>query len=79
MLPGRLTFRHKNINSIGFCVGRPASVIAGIAVCGVVDDEATVSLGTRLGADGDTSSRCVVVYHVLVVVPEHVLRRRRAL
>ena len=48
-------------------------------MCGVVDDEAAVRLGTRLGADGDTASRCVVVDHVLVVVPEYVLWRGRAL
>lgn len=48
-------------------------------MCGVVDDEATVGLGTRLGADGNTASRCVVVDHPLVVVPEHVLWWGRAL
>ena len=73
MLPGSLTFRYKNINCICFCVGRSASVIAGIAVCGVVDDEAAMSLRTRFGADSDTAPRCVVVDHAVVVVPEHVL------
>jgi len=48
-------------------------------VCGVVDDEAAVGLGTRLGADSDTASRCVVVDHALVVVPEYVLWWGRAL
>jgi hypothetical protein len=42
-------------------------------VCGVVDDEAAMGLGTRLRADSDTASRCVVVDHAVVVVPEHVL------
>lgn len=74
-----LTFRYIDVYGISLCVGRSASVVARIAVCGVVDDEATVSLGARLGAHGDTSSRRVVVDHVLVVVPEHVLRRGRAL
>jgi len=48
-------------------------------VCSVVDDEAAVGLGTGLRADGDTASRCVVVDHALVVIPEHVLWRGRAL
>ena len=48
-------------------------------MCGVVDDEAAVGLGTRLGADGDTASRCVVVDHALVVIPEYVLWWGRAL
>jgi hypothetical protein len=79
MLPGQLTFRYKDINGICFRVGCSASVIAGIAVCGVVDDEATMGLGTRLRAYTDTSSRCVVVDHVFVVIPEHVLWWGRAL
>lgn len=48
-------------------------------MCGVVDDEAAVGLWTRLGAYGNTASRCVVVDHALVVVPEYVLWWGRAL
>jgi hypothetical protein len=48
-------------------------------VCGVVDDEATMGLGPRLRAHCDTSQRRVIVDHVLVVVPEHVLRGGRTL
>jgi hypothetical protein len=48
-------------------------------VCGVVDDESAVGLGTGFGADGDTASRCVVVDHALVVVPKYVLWWGRAL
>jgi hypothetical protein len=48
-------------------------------VRGVVDDEATMGFGTRLGAYTDASSRCVVADHAVVMVPEHVLWWGRAL
>jgi hypothetical protein len=48
-------------------------------VRGVVDDEATMGLGARLRAHCDASPRSVVVDHVVIVVPEHVLRGGRTL
>jgi len=74
-----LTFRNIDVNCIRFRIGSSASVVARVAVCGVVDNEATVGLGARLRGYRDASPRCVVVDHVLVVVPEHVLRWGRAL
>lgn len=41
--------------------------------------ESALSFGAGFGLHGDSSSSCVVVDHTVVVVPEHVLWRLRAL
>lgn len=74
-----LTFRDEHVNRVRFGVGRPAGVVSAVACCCTVNYQAAVSLRTGLRAHGDSAPGRVVVDHVVIVVPEHVLRRRRTL
>lgn len=69
---------HVDVDGGGLGVGRAAGVVAGVARRRVADGER--GLRARAGRGGHAhAARRVVVDHALVVVPEHVLRRHRAL
>lgn len=74
-----LTFGDENLDEVRVGVGRSTAVISRVGQGGAVDDKAAVGFGPGLGADGDAAARRVVVDHPLVVVPEHILRRRGTL
>lgn len=59
-------------------VSGAAGVVAGVAWRGAADGQRRLRLGPRLGEHAHARCR-VVVDHARVVVPEHVLRRHRAL
>lgn len=74
-----LTFRHEHEDGGGLGVGSAAGVVAGVSVVRLSNGESALSFCTGFGLHGDSSSSCVVVDHTVVVVPEHVLWRLRAL
>lgn len=61
-------------------VGGAAGVVPRVLVPGVRDHQVGHGLGgARVRGDVDAAAASVVVDHVVVVVPEHVLGRRGAL
>lgn len=74
-----LTFRHEHEDGGGLSVGSAAGVVAGVSVVRLSNGESALSFGAGFGLHGDSSSSCVVVDHAVIVVPEHVLWRLRAL
>lgn len=70
--------RDVDVDVRGLGVGGAAGVVAGVARRGAADGQRRLRLGPRLGEHAHARRR-VVVDHARVVVPEHVLRRHRAL
>lgn len=73
------TFRHKNVDGCGLGVRGRARVVAGVRVVRVAYGETALGAGARNRLHRDAASRRIIVDHVLVMVPEHVLGRCGAL
>ncbi|KAI8419676.1 LOW QUALITY PROTEIN: hypothetical protein MSG28_008367 [Choristoneura fumiferana] len=67
-----------DVDGGGLRVGRATGVVPGVSRRGVADGERGLRARAGRRADGHAARR-VVIDHALVVVPEHVLRRHRAL
>lgn len=69
-------FRHEHVYGGGLSVASAARIVPGILERGATHSQPGLRARTRLRLHGDPAARSVVVDHAIVVVPEHVLRRR---
>lgn len=75
----KLTLWHENVDESWFSIGGWTCIVAGVCIVRIPNCESTLCSWSWNGFDSYSTPSCVIVDHVVIVIPEHVLRRGWAL